>query len=343
MLKGTGHSDDGSLRQLSITFNCDMIDPDEISEYAFELGCSSVSVEVSDEKPVAVDEQKWSDMVRTASWANAVLRMNIVASFDENKLIQLLKEAYPESDLNVQRDIVQPRDWVACVQRTWRPQVIGNLTVSFPWHQNETIHTSHSLTLEGGSSFGTGEHPTTRLCCSWLEKNLAIPGPPLSVLDYGCGSAILALAALKFGASSAAGVDIDRDALSSAKSNAIRNNLHIDLFEAAQNEDVVMEGNELYSAETFETQADAEKFPPVSAMNGVQFDLIAANILAPVLIALAPTIAAHTKPHGQVALAGIVSSQAKAVKSGFEKYFSTVEVIGHEDDWVLIEASGRLP
>lgn len=127
---------------------------------------------------------------------------------------------------------LEDRDWITDVQATWAPQVIGDLTVRFPWHDKELVKTTKDLVLEGGAAFGTGDHPTTRLCCRWLEKILSTDTSSangLTVLDYGCGSAILGLAALRYGAASAAGVDIDVDALLSARNNCRMNDLSMDL------------------------------------------------------------------------------------------------------------------
>ena len=181
------------MRQISLIFDCDRIDPDEISELLLELGTLSVSVEVQDEKAgVLNDEENWMDLVKTKSWATAILRANVPSSFDVAALTSTIRSVYSEHPLDIKLGDIEDKDWVVHVQQMWKPQVIGDITIRFPWHEELVDSTTHSLTLEGGAAFGTGDHPTTRLCCKWLQDNIKkIPNP--TVLDYGCGSAILGL------------------------------------------------------------------------------------------------------------------------------------------------------
>lgn len=340
------------LKQLSILLNCDEVDPDEISELLFEVGCLSVSVEVLSEKPeVLNDESKWADLVKTRSWANALLRANIPASFDEEALVDIIRTSYPSIPFEVHSQALQPRDWVAEVQQEWKPQLVGDLTIRFPWHADQPVETKHCLTLEGGAAFGTGDHPTTRLCLRFLQRTLAQRQPAMetSVLDYGCGSAILALAALKYGATSAVGTEIDRDALLSSRRNALNNNLHVDLFLADEdpaNEEIdsvllnQLRGMAPDLKQYIEKEEDVH-FPGVEALKDQSFDLVVANILAPILISLAPSLAAHTKTDGKLAMSGVIAKQTEAVCAAYRPFFSRVEVEEAEEDWVLITASGR--
>ena len=91
-------------------------------------------------------------------------------------LQQLVSSTFPE--VNFKFDIVNVEniDWVLHVQETWEPQVIGDLTIRFPWHDQAQTTTKEELVLEGGAAFGTGDHPTTRLCCRWLQRNIATTG-----------------------------------------------------------------------------------------------------------------------------------------------------------------------
>ncbi len=122
----------------------------------------------------------------------------------------------------------------------WPPIVIGSLLLRFPWHTEADVTrvtsgsaAEHELVLEGGMAFGTGEHATTQLCCSWLENvipSVRAEGGGARVLDYGAGSGVLGLAALRFGASSATGVEIDRDSILAASANAKLNALHFPCY-----------------------------------------------------------------------------------------------------------------
>lgn len=219
-----------------------------------------------------------------------------------------------------------PRPW----QRTWPPIVVGELYVRFPWHPDPPpAGTRASLVLEPGMAFGTGEHPTTRLCCEWLQRELAgaarhaselpgvcvdSPAAALDVLDYGSGSGILALAALAFGASTATCVDTDREANRVAMWNANVNGL-----------------SERVSVHT------PDDAPAVS------FPLVVANILAPTLIALAPTLAAATLPGGRIGLSGVLVRQAAGVRAAYERAFELDEADVEDGGWVLISGTRRQP
>jgi ribosomal protein L11 methyltransferase len=185
------------LTQLIIQFNCDEIDPDEFSELLHEMGTSSVSVEVDLEKEVLNDEKQWSDLVKIKSWATAVLKAIVPSSFDTQSLVNIVREVYPTNHFDVRTEPLQDRDWIMYVQQLWHPQDIGNLMVCLPWHDIEELKanyppTKHFLQLEGGAAFGTGDHPTTRLCLKWLESEVhQYQGKVCNVLDYGCGSGLL--------------------------------------------------------------------------------------------------------------------------------------------------------
>ena len=136
-----------------------------------------------------------------------------------------------------------------------------------------------SLILDPGMAFGTGSHPTTRLCLEWLERTVSAQ---CSVLDYGCGSGILAIAAARLGAGQVAGVDIDPQAVEAAYANAERNGVSA-LF--------------------------ADSTLPVAG----EYDLVVANILSNPLRVLAPAICAHVRSGGQLALSGILREQADEI------------------------------
>lgn len=192
-------SKDSALKQLIVRFDCEVIDPDEISELLHEMGTSSVSVEVESERSeVLNDEKQWGDLIKTRSWAFALLRATVPATFDSDTLALILRDTYPDTVLDIRIETLDNRDWVSHVQQVWHPQEIGKITVCLPWHDIAALNAASPeqdfIVLEGGAAFGTGDHPTTRLCCKWLQDVLpAFPDEKRRVLDYGCGSAILAL------------------------------------------------------------------------------------------------------------------------------------------------------
>ncbi len=202
---------------------------------------------------------------------------------------------------------VEDDDWVRRSQAQFTPFTVGKrLWVGPSWHEPPDGSTAAVVRIDPGLAFGTGSHPSTRLVLEFLAE--AIAGGE-SVLDYGCGSGILAVAAAKLGAPDVDAVDIDplsvRTAAANAALNAIR--LHAALPDALA--------------------------PRV-------YDVVVANILAQPLILLAPVLAACAAPGARIALSGILSSQAGEVAAAYEPYFAT-SVPRSLDGWSLVEGLRR--
>jgi len=159
-----------------------------------------------------------------------------------------------------------------------------------------------SLVLDPGLAFGTGSHPTTRLCLQWLERT--VRGGE-RVLDYGCGSGILAITALRLGAREALAVDVDPLALDVARANAARNGVDV-------------------------------RFDNTETTPDFQADLVVANILASPLILLAPLLAGYMSKGGRIALSGILEAQAKEVMNAYAPWFA-ICVSASDEGWVLLE------
>ncbi|MFV2004739.1 MAG: 50S ribosomal protein L11 methyltransferase, partial [Gammaproteobacteria bacterium] len=166
-----------------------------------------------------------------------------------------------------------------------------------------------NLRLDPGLAFGTGTHPTTSLCLRWLDQNIT---DQQNLLDYGCGSGILAIAACLLGVEHADGVDIDPQALIATHDNANTNQVD-DKIKTWLPEDFQQSG---------------------TAVNS-QYDVVMANILSGPLAELAPTLAAHTKTDGNVVLSGILKEQAKSVLETYSEFFEMDEP-EFEEDWVLL-------
>jgi ribosomal protein L11 methyltransferase len=329
------------LNQIKLLFDCDKLDSDEISELLFELGCLSVSCEVAGERLNTLnDEKNWEDLAKTKNWQTATLRAAFASSFDIDGVIEILKSTY--DGIETEKIIMEPiedKDWVQHVQISWKPFIFEDLTVKFPWH-TENSTTAKELHLEGGAAFGTGDHPTTRLCVSWIRSKvldyIQRGQPDITVLDYGCGSAILGMVGLLYGATYAAGVDIDLDALSSAQRNCRLNNLHMDFYMVNEennpsSSDVSLAYNEFRG----KFNEDKDFIQPLKNLDR-KFPLVISNILAPILIDLAPNLAKLTSSTGEIALSGVVIQQADAVISAYEPYYNNMKVERVENDWVLI-------
>ncbi len=202
---------------------------------------------------------------------------------------------------------VQPvaeQDWVASTQAAFPARAFGRLWVAPGWAATPPGTTV--LHLDPGQAFGTGAHPTTALCLRFLDTH--IHGGEL-LTDYGCGSGILAIAALLLGAEQALGVDTDPIALGVAAENAQRNGVAGRLQLALPH---------------------AAPTPPA--------DLLVANILAEPLISLAPLLAQQVRPQGRIALSGLLHHQEEAVRHAYAPYFA-LEAAEREEDWSLL--SGR--
>jgi ribosomal protein L11 methyltransferase len=205
---------------------------------------------------------------------------------------------------------VENQDWVRLTQSQFAPIHIGkNIWVVPSWHEAPDP-TALILELDPGLAFGTGSHPTTRLCMEWLEAN---PAPGKTVLDYGCGSGILAMVAKKVGAGEVVGVDIDPQAIESAADNAQRNHCEIEYF----------------LPDTFaESQHAAQKF-----------DIVVANILSSPLKLMAPMLSGRVAPGGALILSGVLARQAEEVAAAYAPFIK-LGVWAEQDGWVALH--GRL-
>ena len=196
---------------------------------------------------------------------------------------------------------IEEQNWVQLTQSQFDPiRVSERLWIVPSWHEIPDPD-AISLILDPGMAFGTGSHPTTRLCLEWLERTVSAQ---CSVLDYGCGSGILAIAAARLGAGQVAGVDIDPQAVEAAYANAERNGVSA-LF--------------------------ADSTLPVAG----EYDLVVANILSNPLRVLAPAICAHVRSGGQLALSGILREQADEI-IGIYATWLPLSVADTREDWVCL-------
>ena len=197
--------------------------------------------------------------------------------------------------------MVAEQNWVQLTQSQFDPiRVSERLWIVPSWHESPDP-AAINLILDPGMAFGTGSHPTTRLCLEWLERNVSASA---SLLDYGCGSGILAIAAARLGAGRVAGVDIDPQAVESARANAERNGV---------------------------TALFADSARPVAG----EYDLVVANILSNPLRVLAPAICAHVRSGGRLALSGILREQAEEI-IGIYAQWLPMTVADTREDWVCL-------
>lgn len=199
--------------------------------------------------------------------------------------------------------VVPDEDWVRLTQSQFAPvPVTDEFWIVPTWHEPPS-QARQVIRLDPGLAFGTGTHPTTRMCLRWIART-DLRGQ--RVLDYGCGSGILAIGASRYGAVDIDAVDIDAGAFASAQANAEANhvNLRVGLPEQARGE----------------------------------YQTVLANILATPLKMLAPLLCGHVAPAGQLVLAGILERQAAELKEAYAPWV-TLEVSDHEDGWILMTAT----
>jgi len=202
---------------------------------------------------------------------------------------------------------VEDQDWVRRTQSQFGPIRAGaHLCIVPSWCEVPDDDHMVVVRLDPGLAFGTGSHPSTRLVLAWLERSLR---GGERVLDYGCGSGILALAAAKLGAADIAAVDVDPQALEASAANARVNGVEL-------------------------------RLATPGALAAEEFDVIVANILARPLIALAPELAARARTGARLALSGILDAQASEVGSAFAPNFETCAAAS-EDGWTLIAGVRR--
>jgi ribosomal protein L11 methyltransferase len=192
-------------------------------------------------------------------------------------------------------------DWVRASQAQFAPiRVCGRLWIVPSWREppdKEAIN----VVLDPGLAFGTGSHPTTLLCLRWLAEHLE---PGETVLDYGCGSGILAIAAAKLGAGATTGVDIDPQAIAASRANAARNEVPIEF-------------------------ALPDALPPLPV------DIVVANILANPLELLAPLLARRVRTNGRIVLSGILTTQAHGVAAAYSPWFR-IAAWGSAEGWTAL-------
>ena len=291
-------------------------DAEALSDALMEAGALSVSVEDADEG-TAAEQPLFGEpgmVLEAAAWEHS----RVVALTDVHaehaamvaaaaRAIRLA--APPAYTLRAVAD----QDWVRLTQSQFAPIHIGkNIWVVPSWHEAPDPD-GLILELDPGLAFGTGSHPTTRLCMEWLEAH---PAPGQAVLDYGCGSGILAMVAKKMGAQQVCGVDIDPQAIESACDNAARN--HCDI--------------EFYLPDAFAGSAHAQQ----------RFDIVVANILSSPLILMAPMLAGRVAPGGALILSGILARQAGAVAAAYAPYIK-LDVWAEQDGWVALHGRSGQP
>ncbi len=279
-----------------------------LSDAFLDAGALSVSVEDADagtenEKPL-FGEPGVDPLL--PSWERARIVVLLAEGADPEVVLSDASKAcgLPQAPSYLLRSLAE-QDWVVLTQSQFDPIHIGkNIWVVPSWHEAPDKN-AIILELDPGLAFGTGSHPTTRLCMEWLEQHLK---KGARILDYGCGSGILAIISKKLGAKEVVGVDIDSQAVIAAKENAARNQCEIGFYVP-------------------------DDFQAPFAQS--QFDVVVANILTNPLKLLAPVLVNHVAPGGSLVLSGILEWQAEDVIAAYAPYIS-LQIWQTSEGWVAL-------
>lgn len=287
----------------NVSFLTDASHAEPMCDVLLDIGALSASIEdadagTADEKPQFGEPGS----VNSPGW----VRSRVVALFEPDAdVAAMLAQASVAIGLDgvpewVVEEVAE-QNWVQLTQSQFDPiRVSERLWIVPSWHESPDP-AAVNLVLDPGMAFGTGSHPTTRLCLEWLERNVAAG---CTVLDYGCGSGILAIAAARLGAARVAGVDIDPQAVEAARANAERNGV---------------------------TALFADSAQPVAG----EYDLVVANILSNPLRVLAPAICAHVRSGGRLALSGILREQAEEIIAIYAQWLP-MQVADVREDWICL-------
>jgi len=282
---------------------------EELSEALLQAGALAVGIE--DAEPSA---SEWPDEVYSQApgqfaglWPLNRLRVLLAPGMHADRLLAQACGGDQACPAIVATRRIGEADWVQASRAQFAPIRIGDLWVVPSWAEPPDP-SALNLRLDPGMAFGTGSHPTTSLCLQWLQQNLR-PGDRM--LDYGCGSGILAIAAARLGAGSVMGVDIDPAALLAARENSRRNGVQADYTDPAS-----LDGSGFLG----------------------RFDIVVANILANPLIRLAPALLRLLADTGSIVLAGLLAQQADALAAAYRRADPRLHLFvwGRDGDWVCV-------
>lgn len=298
-------SDNAIAPWLQLTLEAIDHNPEQLEDALLQAGALAVTLEDAGDQPVLEPAPG-----ETPLWAHT----RVTGLFDAQTDIEIVKgqlrrflhaPILPECRLTA----LEERDWVRAWMDNFHPMRFGQRLWICPTHSDPPEPTAVNIRLDPGLAFGTGTHPTTALCLDWLD-GADLAGQ--TVLDYGCGSGILAIAAAKLGAKRVWAVDIDPQALLASDDNASEN----------------------------EVEDRIELADPAELPGNLRVNVLLANILAGVLVRLAPEFSRRVQSGGRLVLAGILEQHADAVQAVFTRDFTFVPP-RRRGDWVLLEGTRR--
>jgi len=273
---------------------------EQYEDALLEAGALSVTASDNADQPILEPAPG-----ETPIWEDVCVTGLFEADTDIKQAISILKHSLGVDKLStLQQTELEDQEWARAWMEHFQPMPFGQRLWVCPDGFEPPEPDAVNMRLDPGLAFGTGTHPTTALCLEWLD------GQPLencTILDYGCGSGILAIAALLLGAQSAYCVDNDPQALTATVDNADKNQVVSQIKTCLPDE-----------------------------LPDIQSDVCVANILAGPLKSLAPTLALHTRPGGRLILSGILRDQAEDVRQHYQQWFDMRDAV-FKEDWTRLE------
>ncbi|UQG55610.1 50S ribosomal protein L11 methyltransferase [Marinobacter sp. M3C] len=288
---------------IQLKISADPDSADQLEDVLMEMGADAVSMEDAADQPLYEP-----DHGTTPLWSQTTVTGLFQSSYDITELCSNIRDAWHQQTQQSLADIdvtlVEDKDWARAWMDDFHPLRFGERLWIVPsWHDAPDPGAANLL-LDPGLAFGTGTHDTTALCLQWLD-GADVKGK--QVIDYGCGSGILGLAALLLGADHVMGVDTDPQALEASRENARRNDVD---------------------------ESRLSLYLPKDEPDALA-DITLANILAQPLIGLAPHLAAKTRPGGDIVLSGILNHQARDVMVAYEPWFIMDEP-EQQGEWIRL-------
>ena len=286
---------------LQISLEAERDKVEAITEAFDALGALSVTVLDAGDEPLLEPAPG-----ETPLWSAARLTALFEESVDVAVIEQRLKDLLPDAATDFHSEILEDRDWSSTWRDSFGAMCFGRHLWVCPVGEQPEDPDAVVVHMDPGMAFGTGTHATTAMCLEWLDANTP---RNLSVIDYGCGSGILAVAAYKLGAETVTAVDIDPQAVQATQENARRNGCDIGICQ-----------------------------PNTLGQGSVA--LVVANILANPLIELAADLSTRVHTGGKLVMTGILAEQAEAVMAAYMDWFVFAEPL-YRDEWVLLEGLRR--
>ncbi|MEX1665104.1 50S ribosomal protein L11 methyltransferase [Zhongshania arctica] len=285
---------------LQLRLDADPATASILEDALLDVGAAAVTMEDNADQPVYEP-----GVGETPVWQHTRVTGLFTADTDMTATLAELQSHYGQALPALRIEILEDRDWIREWMDSYHPIQCGERLWICPSWREPVDPKAVNLLLDPGLAFGTGTHPTTWLCMQWLDQQ-DLSG--LTVIDYGCGSGILGIAALLLGAKKVIAVDNDPQALLATRDNARRNNID---------------------------DARIECLLPEHIPDGLHGDMVVANILAGPLTSLAPSLAATLSEGAAICLSGILQSQAEELMGCYQEWFNALNLTT-KDEWVRI-------